>query len=473
MSNVATEQTVTATAAPHDAQQMRKLVVASVLGNALEWYDFFLYGTAAALVFGPLFFPVGGDPLQGTLLAFSGFAVGFLARPLGGIVFGHLGDRYSRKMTLIMTLTLMGATTFVIGLLPVYAQIGIWAPLSLIILRFLQGVASGGEWGGGVLMLSENAPASRRGYYTAWSQMGVSGGFVLSAFAFWLVQKLPESDLMSWGWRVPFLLSIVIFLVGVYIRKNIRESKAFTQARPEARCEKIPLLILMREHPKALLQAIALRLPENGASYIFFTFSVVYARHIGISTGDIISAVSLAMLVEFFSILFWGALSDRIGLKPVYYIGVIGLLVMAFPFFWLLSTGDYGWIMLAMLLGLPVCHGAMIGTQPCIMSDLFPVRVRYSGLALGHEVGAPASATRQRKATPAASQRGCAAEYCPGHREEGVTNFGTEDIQKIACHRLHARYCLGQPLPWRRRLRPARSVSRLPSPAGDSISPAS
>lgn len=386
MSNVVTENTIT-TGVNQDAGQMRKLVIASVLGNALEWYDFFLYGTAAALVFGPLFFPVGGDPLQGTLLAFSGFAVGFLARPLGGIVFGHLGDSYSRKMTLIMTLTLMGATTFVIGLLPVYSQVGIWAPLTLIILRFLQGVASGGEWGGGVLMLSENAPASRRGFYTAWSQMGVSGGFVLSAFAFWLVQKLPESDFMSWGWRVPFLLSIVIFLVGVYIRKNIRESKAFTQAKPQEKHEKIPLLVLVREHPKALLQAIALRLPENGASYIFFTFSVVYAKHIGISTGDIISAVTLAMLVEFFSILFWGALSDRIGLKPVYYIGVIGLLVMAFPFFWLLSTGSYGAIMLAMFLGLPFCHGAMIGTQPCIMSDLFPVRVRYSGLALGHEVG--------------------------------------------------------------------------------------
>lgn len=366
---------------------MRKLVVASVLGNALEWYDFFLYGTAAALVFGPLFFPVSGDPLQGTLLAFSGFAVGFLARPLGGILFGHIGDRYSRKMTLIMTLTLMGATTFVVGLLPTYAQIGIWAPLSLIILRFLQGVASGGEWGGGVLMLSENAPTSRRGFYTAWSQMGVSGGFVLSAFAFYLVQQLPESDFLSWGWRVPFLLSIVIFLVGVYIRKNIRESKAFTQAKPEDKHEKIPLLVLVREHPKALLQAIALRLPENGASYIFFTFSVVYAKHIGIGTGEIISAVTLAMLIEFFSILFWGALSDKIGLKPVYYIGVIGLLVMAFPFFWLLSTGSYGAVMLAMFLGLPVCHGAMIGTQPCIMSDLFPVRVRYSGLALGHEVG--------------------------------------------------------------------------------------
>lgn len=387
MSHVETQTTAAPAAGTQDAGQLRKLVIASVLGNALEWYDFFLYGTAAALVFGPLFFPVGGDPMQGTLLAFSGFAVGFLARPLGGIVFGHIGDRYSRKMTLIMTLTLMGATTFVIGLLPVYAQIGIWAPISLITLRFLQGVASGGEWGGGVLMLSENAPASRRGYFTAWSQMGVSGGFVLSAFAFYLVQKLPEDDLMSWGWRVPFLLSIVIFLVGVYIRKNIRESKAFSQAKPEAKHEKIPLMVLIREHPKALLQAIALRLPENGASYIFFTFSVVYAKHIGIGTGEIISAVTLAMLVEFFSILFWGALSDRIGLKPVYYIGVIGLLVMAFPFFWLLSTGDYGWIMVAMLLGLPFCHGAMIGTQPCIMSDLFPVRVRYSGLALGHEVG--------------------------------------------------------------------------------------
>lgn len=386
MSNVVTERSVADTAS-QDSGQMRRLVLASVLGNALEWYDFFLYGTAAALVFGPLFFPLQGDPLMGTLLAFSGFAVGFLARPLGGVLFGHLGDRYSRKMTLIVTLTLMGATTFLIGLLPGYAQAGMLAPVALISLRFLQGVASGGEWGGGVLMLSESAPASRRGFYTAWSQMGVSGGFVLSAFAFWLVQQLPQEDVMSWGWRVPFLLSVVIFLVGVYIRKNIRESRAFTQAKPAAAAEAIPLLAIIREHPEALLQAIALRLPENGASYIFFTFSVVYATHIGIGSGEIISAVTLAMTLEFFSILFWGALSDRIGLKPVYYIGVIGLLLIAFPFFWLLATGSYGWILLAMFLGLPVCHGAMIGTQPCIMGDLFPVQVRYSGLALGHEVG--------------------------------------------------------------------------------------
>lgn len=386
MSNVITERRVKDNAL-QESRQMRKLVLASVLGNALEWYDFFLYGTAAALVFGQLFFPLQSDPLMGTMLAFSGFAVGFLARPLGGILFGHLGDRYSRKMTLIITLTLMGATTFLIGLLPGYAQAGMLAPAALISLRFLQGVASGGEWGGGVLMLSENAPAGRRGFYTAWSQMGVSGGFVLSAFAFWLVQQLPEEDIMSWGWRVPFLLSVVILLVGVYIRKNIRESSAFVSAGPDVAAEKIPLLSILREHPKALLQAIALRLPENGASYIFFTFSVVYAKHIGIGTGEIISAVTLAMALEFFSILCWGALSDRIGLRAVYYIGVVGLLLIAFPFFWLLATGSYGWILLAMFLGLPVCHGAMIGTQPCIMADLFPVRVRYSGLALGHEVG--------------------------------------------------------------------------------------
>jgi len=309
-------------------------------------------------------------------MTLSTYILGFA---LGQLLYGPMADSMGRKPVIL------GGTL-------VFAAAAVACALSqtidmLITMRFLQGVASGGEWGGGVLMLSENAPSSRRGYFTAWSQMGVSGGFVLSAFAFYLVQKLPEEDLMSWGWRVPFLLSILIFLVGVYIRKNIRESKAFSQAKPETKHEKIPLMVLIREHPKALLQAIALRLPENGASYIFFTFSVVYAKHIGIGTGEIISAVTLAMLVEFFSILFWGALSDRIGLKPVYYIGVIGLLVMAFPFFWLLSTGDYGWIMLAMFLGLPFCHGAMIGTQPCIMSDLFPVRVRYSGLALGHEVG--------------------------------------------------------------------------------------
>ena len=374
------------------AQPMRKLILGSFLGNSLEWYDFFLYGTAAALVFGPLFFPTTNDPLLGSFLAFSGFAIGFIARPLGGVIFGHLGDRYSRKMTLIITLTLMGASTFLIGLLPTYAHIGVLAPIALITLRFVQGVASGGEWGGGVLMLSENAPESQKGYYTAWSQVGVCGGFVLSSLAFYLVQLLPQEEVMSWAWRIPFLLSLFIFLVGVYIRRNIQENAEFVARKAENdsknEAHHLPVLSAFKNHPRAILQAIGLRLAENGAVYIFFTFSVVYCKHIGIDTRDLIAAVTIAMTVEIATILGWGWLSDRIGRKRLYYIGVIGMALVAFPFFWLLNMHTFPAMLLAMLLALPLCHGAMIAAQPCLMVDLFPVEVRYTGLALGHEIGA-------------------------------------------------------------------------------------
>ncbi|HDT2543049.1 TPA: MHS family MFS transporter [Klebsiella aerogenes] len=371
---------------------MRKLIIGSFLGNSLEWYDFFLYGTAAALVFGPLFFPASNDPLLGSFLAFSGFAIGFIARPLGGVIFGHLGDRYSRKMTLIITLTLMGASTFLIGLLPTYAHIGVLAPIALITLRFVQGVASGGEWGGGVLMLSENAPESQKGYYTAWSQVGVCGGFVLSSLAFYLVQLLPQEEVMSWAWRIPFLLSLFIFLVGVYIRRNIQENAEFVARKAENdsknEAHHLPVLSAFKNHPRAILQAIGLRLAENGAVYIFFTFSVVYCKHIGIDTRDLIAAVTIAMTVEIATILGWGWLSDRIGRKRLYYIGVIGMALVAFPFFWLLNMHTFPAMLLAMLLALPLCHGAMIAAQPCLMVGLFPVEVRYTGLALGHEIGA-------------------------------------------------------------------------------------
>lgn len=374
------------------AQPMRKLIIGSFLGNSLEWYDFFLYGTAAALVFGPLFFPATNDPLLGSFLAFSGFAIGFIARPLGGVIFGHLGDRYSRKMTLIITLTLMGASTFLIGLLPTYAHIGVLAPIALITLRFVQGMASGGEWGGGVLMLSENAPESQKGYYTAWSQVGVCGGFVLSSLAFYLVQLLPQEEVMSWAWRIPFLLSLFIFLVGVYIRRNIQENAEFVARKAENdsknEAHHLPVLSAFKNHPRAILQAIGLRLAENGAVYIFFTFSVVYCKHIGIDTRDLIAAVTIAMTVEIATILGWGWLSDRIGRKRLYYIGVIGMALVAFPFFWLLNMHSFPAMLLAMLLALPLCHGAMIAAQPCLMVDLFPVEVRYTGLALGHEIGA-------------------------------------------------------------------------------------
>ncbi|HXZ09162.1 MAG TPA: MFS transporter, partial [Paraburkholderia sp.] len=348
------------------APTLRRIIVASVLGNALEWYDFFLYGTAAALIFGPLFFPLHGDPLMGTLAAFAAFAIGFLARPLGGIVFGHIGDRHGRKRALVVTLMMMGAATFGIGLLPTFSQIGFLAPAALVCLRVLQGIASGGEWGGGVLLISESAPPNRRGYYASFSQIGVAGGFVLSAAAFYLVQLLPAEALMSWGWRVPFLASVLIFGVGTYIRRSLPESRDFAATKPQH----MPVLTVLREHPKEVLQAMGLRIAENGGTYIFLSFVLVYGKAIGVPVSVMLGGVMAAMLLELLTIVLWGRLSDIIGRRPVYMIGALGLVVIAFPAFWLIDTHEPLWVFVALALGLPFCHAAMIGTQPALMGEL-------------------------------------------------------------------------------------------------------
>lgn len=370
-----------------DSGTMRRIVLASVLGNALEWYDFFLYGTAAALIFAPLFFPAGTDPVLGTMASFAGFAVGFLARPLGGLIFGHVGDKAGRKKALVMTLGIMGIATFAMGLLPTFEQVGYLAPACLVILRVLQGVASGGEWGGGVLLLSENAPKDRVGFYAAWSQLGVSGGFVMSAAAFYLVQMLPQEDMMSWGWRLPFLASILIFGVGVYIRRRLPESKAFVEEQAhQDQPEHMPAMEVLRNHPKAVLQAMGLRIAENGSAYLFLAFTIAYAKFTRLDTQLVLASVMVAMIVEAGTIVFWGWLSDRIGRRIVYAIGSVGLMLLAFPFFWMLDTHSPVWVYLAALLGMAFCHGAMIGTQPALMGELFPAKVRYSGLAMGHEI---------------------------------------------------------------------------------------
>lgn len=370
-----------------DSGTMRRIVLASVLGNALEWYDFFLYGTAAALIFAPLFFPAGTDPVLGTMASFAGFAVGFLARPLGGLIFGHIGDKAGRKKALVMTLGIMGIATFAMGLLPTFEQVGYLAPACLVILRVLQGVASGGEWDGGVLLLSENAPKDRVGFYAAWSQLGVSGGFVMSAAAFYLVQMLPQEDMMSWGWRLPFLASILIFGVGVYIRRRLPESKAFVEEQAhQDQPEHMPAMEVLRNHPKAVLQAMGLRIAENGSAYLFLAFTIAYAKFTRLDTQLVLASVMVAMIVEAGTIVFWGWLSDRIGRRIVYAIGSVGLMLLAFPFFWMLDTHSPVWVYLAALLGMAFCHGAMIGTQPALMGELFPAKVRYSGLAMGHEI---------------------------------------------------------------------------------------
>jgi MFS family permease len=357
------------------------------VGNALEWYDFFLYATASAVVFGRLFFPSDVDPLVGTMAAFAGFAVGFAARPLGGIIFGHIGDRLGRKRALVMTLSIMGISTALMGLLPTYAQVGLWAPALLILLRVVQGIAAGGEWGGGVLLISENSSTARRGMLSAFSQGGISLGFVLSSLAFFLVQLMPDTQFLAWGWRLPFLLSVVLLAVGAYIRFRLPESKEFTAAS-HSKQHRLPVLAAIKTHPREILVAMGLRVAENGGSYIFLSFSIAYGVHVGVDKGLLLMAVAVSMLVSFGTYIFFGHLSDRIGRRPVYALGAVGMGAMAFPFFSMIDSNTPAIVILAFLLGNGLCHGAMIGTQPAFFHELFSAEVRYSAMAIAHELAA-------------------------------------------------------------------------------------
>ena len=373
-------------------REVRKAAIASLFGSALEWYDFFLYGTAAALVFNTLFFPTF-DPLVGTIAAFGTNAVGFLARPLGGVVFGHFGDRLGRKSMLVITLVIMGVATFLIGLLPTYATVGVWAPVLLIGLRIVQGIAVGGEWGGGVLIVSEHAPSHRRGFYSAWSQSGIGLGFVLSASVFALAQAVTsEESFLAWGWRIPFMVGILLTAAGLVIRLRIMETPAFRQAEtgadaePEKTKSAPPILDVLRTHPRSVLIAFGARVAETGASYLFLTFSLSYAAKIGVGNGVVLAAVVVGMLVESFAMPMFGALSDRIGRRPVYIGGAVAVIVWAYPFFALFDSRDPVLIFVAIFVAVVVGHGAMIGTQPAFFTELFASRVAYSGLALGHEL---------------------------------------------------------------------------------------
>lgn len=367
----------------------RKYIVASLIGNSLEWYDFFLYAVASSVVFGVLFFPEGTDPLLGTLGAFAGFAVGFAARPLGGIIFGHIGDRVSRKTALVLTLIVMGLATTGMGLLPTYSQIGLAAPLLLVLLRVVQGIAAGGEWGGAVLLISENSESKRRGFLSAFSQGGISIGFVLSSLVFFLVQLMPEHHFMAWGWRIPFLISLVLLFVGIWIRTNLPDEN-----RPDAAAEtkdgyqKLPMLHAIRTYPKEIVTAMGLRVAENGGSYIFLSFSVVYGVHVGVDQGILLLGVAISMTFSFFTVLFFGHMSDILGRRKVYGAGSVMMALMAFPFFWMIDSQSSFIIIAAFMIANGICHGAMIGTQPSFFHELFPAEVRYSAMSIAHEIAA-------------------------------------------------------------------------------------
>ncbi|WP_233451861.1 MFS transporter [Rubrobacter xylanophilus] len=362
---------------------IRQVALASFIGTAIEWYDFFLYGTAAALIFGQLFFPEFSE-LAGTLAAFATYAVGFVARPLGGIVFGHYGDRIGRKAMLVLSLLIMGVATFLIGLLPTYAQVGVLAPILLVILRFLQGIGIGGEWGGAVLMAVEHSPRGRRGFYGSWPQMGVPAGLLGGNLVYLGATSLIPAD---WAWRIPFLFSIVLVAVGLFIRLKLLETPAFQRVKETRTEARMPIIDVIRTYPKNVLLAMGMRIAENGTFYVLTVFVLSYvAGELGLdqSVGQI--GVIIAAAIGLLTIPLFGALSDRIGRRPVYMFGAAFSLVFAFPFFWLLNTGIEPLIWLAIILGVNLGHDAMYGPQASFFAELFGTRVRYSGASLGYQL---------------------------------------------------------------------------------------
>jgi metabolite-proton symporter len=366
---------------------LRRVVAASMIGTTIEWYDFFLYGSAAALVFNKLFFP-SFDPFVGTLLAFATYAVGFVARPLGGIVFGHFGDRIGRKKLLMLSLVMMGLATVLIGLLPTYAAIGVWAPVGLIVLRLVQGFAVGGEWGGAVLMAAEHGDSKRRGFWASWPQAGVAAGSLLSAGMLAIMAAvMSEAEFLDWGWRVPFVLSAVLVAIGFYIRNRVSESPMFQAALEEAEeLPKLPAMDVIRERPLAVLLGSGLRVGENISYYILTVFSLTYLVDVASESRELaLEALLIGAAVQFFAIPLLARLSDRIGRRPVYALGGFGLAAFTFLFFPMLASGHPAMIIAALVIGL-VFHAAMYGPQAAFITELFPTRIRYSGVSIAYQL---------------------------------------------------------------------------------------
>src|SRR5829696_6231888 len=371
----------------HPPTSIRKVALASFIGSTVEWYDFFIYGTATALVFNQLFFPTE-NPLVGTLASFATFGVGFLFRPLGGAFFGHFGDKIGRKAMLIITLLVMGAATVLIGCLPTYNSVGVLAPILLVLLRCVQGFSVGGEWAGGSLMVVEHAPEGRRGFYGSWPQVGPSAGTLLSAGVFAIFSSLPEEQFLAWGWRMPFLLSAVVVVVGLFIRLRIAESPVFEEVKETHTEAQAPILDVFRANAKNILLIAGMRLAINTTFYASTVFALSYATaNLGISNSAMLTSILITAALGFVVKPLYGLLSDRIGRRPIYAAGSIIGALLAFPFFWALETRSVILIFLAFFLIINISHDLNDAVESSFFSELFGSRDRYSGVAIGHQLG--------------------------------------------------------------------------------------
>jgi len=368
-------------------KSLRRILLASWIGSVIEWYDYALYGTAAALVFGHLFFP-NMSGVAGTVATFGTFAVGFVARPLGGFVAGHYGDKVGRKATLVLTLMTMGIATTLLGCLPTYAQVGVWAPILLVVLRLVQGFAVGGEWGGAAVMAVESAPVGKAGYFGAFPQTGVSAGMVLGTGAFALMSSLMSNQMfLSIGWRLPFLISIVLAALGLYVRFRIGESPVFEEIRRNKQQLHNPLVEALRSHPKEVILAIGSRFAEAGNYYIYTVFVLAYvAQHTSVSRSAALLCVMIAAVVNVVLIPLSGAVSDRIGRRPVIITGALFLTVMAYPFFLMAGSGSVWLLGLGLVLTLGLGHAIVYGPIAAYYCELFPATVRYSGMSIAYQI---------------------------------------------------------------------------------------
>ena len=374
---------------PPATASMRKPMLVSVAGSAIEWYDFFIYASASALVFNKLFFP-SVDAVAGTLLAFSTFAVGFLIRPLGAAVFGHWGDRFGRKPTLVVAMMTMGAATTAIGMLPTYATIGVFAPILLVVLRLVQGLALGGQWGGAVLVVTENAPPGKRGFYGSFAQLGVPAALILSNVVFLAVNAAMSMDaFLSWGWRVPFLFSVLLIGVGLYAQSHIEDTPAMADRSPEART-RAPLVELIRAHPIQILLAAGATVVNGAVYYIVAVYMLAYAtQSLGVPRSTILTGILISAVASGITIPIAAALSDRIGRRRTFMTGAVLLALWAFPLFWLVNTGSGVLITLGLVI-VQVIFSMTYGPAPALFSEMFGAGVRYSGVSIGYQIGAVA-----------------------------------------------------------------------------------